>query len=479
MSDYLGGDRAQLRVAIVGAGPAGFFAADALLARGARVDMFERDVAPFGLVRYGVAPDHQKIKSVARAFEKTAEHPAFRYFGNVEIGRDVQVSELSAAYDQVLVTVGASSDRKLGIAGEELPGSVSSTAVVGWYNGQPRHRELDLRLNTQRAVIVGMGNVALDVARILMRHPCELEPTDIATYALEALAKSQIREVVLLGRRGPAQAAFDLSELRELTELLGVQVGVDDPYDDLSRFDGRDTLDEASYRKLEYVSKLPRARELTANRRVLLRFFASPAELLADAEGAVGAVRVERNALVGEGARASARGTGRFEDVPAGLVIRAVGYEAEALPGVPFSRKTYTVPHLDGRVLTGENGDLVRGMYVAGWIKRGPTGLIGTNKSCAKETVASMLEDVFERAPRTESPSERNLETLLRQRGVRYVSYDDWHRIDAVERLAGEVAGRVRAKLTTTEEMLAVLDDYEQSSVRNSVPLPPRSAGVR
>lgn len=469
MSDYLGGDRAQLHVAIVGAGPAGFFSAEALLARGARVDVFERLPAPFGLVRYGVAPDHQKIKGVTRAFERTTEHADFRYFGNVELGRDVQLHELQAAYDQVLLTVGASGARRLDVRGEELPGCTSSTEVVGWYNGHPHFRESAPRLNAARAVVVGMGNVALDVARVLMRHPCELEPTDIAAHALEALTKSQVREVVLLGRRGPAQAAFDLAELRELTELLGVQVGVDDPYGDLSRFDGRDTLDEASYRKLDYVMKLPRAKELTAGRRVLLRFFASPAELLADAEGTLGAVRLERNVLLGEGARAGARGTGSFEDLPAGLVVVAAGYEGRSLPGVPFSQKTKTVPHLDGRVLDKDGGDVVPGLYVAGWIKRGPTGLIGTNKACAKETVASMLEDVFHEPPRPalEPEIEIEIESLLRKRGVRVVTYEDWKRIDGVEKLAGEVAGRVRAKLTTTEEMLAVLDDYEASEARS------------
>ncbi len=469
MSDYLGGDRAQLTVAIVGAGPAGFYAADALLKQGARVDLFEQLPAPHGLVRYGVAPDHQKIKTSARAFEKTAEHEAFRFFGNVDVGRDVQISELCAVYDQVLITVGSADDRHMNIRGEDLPGSVSSTSFVGWYNGHPHHRGFAPPLAASRAVIVGMGNVAMDVARILMRHPCELEPTDIAAHALEALAQSQIREVMLLGRRGPAQAAFDLSELRELGEMLGVQVGVHDPYGDLKRFDGKDRLDETSYRKLEYVMHLPRAEELTAPRRVLLRFFASPAELIGDEDGVVGAVRVERNHLAGEGARAEARGTGSFEDIPAGLVIRAIGYKGRALPGVPFDERTGTVPNVEGRVLDA-NGRALPKLYVAGWIKRGPTGLIGTNKQCAKETVASMLEDACERQPpsaRSVRSADRGIDKLLELRAVRVVTYQDWQKIDAVERLAGEVAGRVRAKLTTTEEMLAVLDDYKEGSAQS------------
>jgi ferredoxin--NADP+ reductase len=468
MSDYLGGDRAQLTVAIVGAGPAGFYSAEALLKQGARVDLFEQLPAPHGLVRYGVAPDHQKIKTSARAFEKTAEHEAFRFFGNVDVGRDVQISELCSAYDQVLITVGSADDRRMDIRGEDLLGSVSSTSFVGWYNGHPHHRDFSPPLDGTRAVIVGMGNVAMDVARILMRHPCELEPTDIAAHALEALSQSQIREVMLLGRRGPAQAAFDLSELRELGELLGVQVGIHDPYGDLKRFDGKDRLDETSFRKLEYVLHLPRAEELTAPRRVLLRFFASPAELIGDEDGVVGAVRVERNHLAGEGARAEARGTGSFEDIPAGLVIRAIGYRGRSLPGVPFDERTGTIPNIEGRVLD-THGRLIPKLYVAGWIKRGPTGLIGTNKQCAKETVANMLEDACERPPpsaRTVRSADRGIDKLLELRAVRVVTRDDWQKIDAVERLAGEVAGRVRAKLTTTMEMLAVLDDYEEGSAQ-------------
>jgi ferredoxin--NADP+ reductase len=309
----------------------------------------------------------------------------------------------------------------------------------------------------------------MDVARILMRHPCELEPTDIAAHALEALAQSQIREVMLLGRRGPAQAAFDLSELRELEEMLGVQVGIFDPYGDVKRFDGKDRLDETAYRKLEHVLHLPRAEDLTAPRRVLLRFFASPAELIGDVDGVVGAVRVERNHLAGEGARAEARGTGSFEDIPAGLVIRAIGYKGRALPGVPFDERSGTVPNLEGRVVDA-NGRVIPKLYVAGWIKRGPTGLIGTNKQCAKETVVSMLEDACERPPpsaRTVRSADRGIEKLLELRAVRVVTYHDWQKIDAVERLAGEVAGRVRAKLPTTEEMLAVLDDYKEGSVQS------------
>ncbi len=463
MSDYLGGDRAQLRVAVVGAGPAGFHAADALLAQGARVDIFEQLPAPHGFVRYGVAPDHQHTKATARLFEKVAEHEAFRYFGNVEVGRDVHVSELRAAYDQVLLSVGSPDARPLGVRGEGLPGSVSSTSFIGWYNGHPHYAGFSPPLDTGRAVVVGMGNAALDVARVLMRHPCELEPTDIAARALESLAQSNVREVMLLGRRGPAQAAFDLSALRELGELLGVQVGVHDPYGDLRRFDGKDRLDERSFRKLDYVLRLPRAEELTAPRRVLLRFFATPAELLADVDGVVGAVRVERNLLAGEGARAVARGTGSFEDIPAGLVIRAIGQRGRPLPGVAFDEHTGTVPSFEGRVLDAQ-GRAVPRLYVAGWIKRGPTTLAGA-KQCATETVSSMLEDACEPTSSSRRRSEeRGIEALLAARGVRYVTRDDWRRIDAVERLAGEVAGRVRAKLATTEEMLAVLDDYQASA---------------
>lgn len=461
-NDGSGSDGAtdRLRVAVVGGGPAGFYGAAALLKAGARVDLFEKLPAPHGLVRYGVAPDHQKIKGAARAFDKTARQPGFRYFGNVEVGRDLELSELQARYDQVLVTIGAAADRRMGIAGEDLEGSVSAVAVVGWYNGHPELAE-GPPLDGSRVVVVGMGNVALDVARVLVRDPAELEETDIDPGALEALRKSQVEEVVLLGRRGPAQAAFDLSELMELTELSGVQVGVSDPTGALASHTAVEGLDSATAAKVRFIAELPRADDLTAPRRIVLRFLASPKELLGDAHGRVTEAVVERNELSGPPDQARARGTGETEVLPANLVIRSIGYRAVPLPGLPFSEQKAVVPNADGRVLDGE-GRVVPGLYVAGWIKRGPTGLIGTNKSCAQDTVRLMLEDAQTTSARNEAAESGHpsgtIEDLLRQRGARVVDYDDWLRIEAAEVQAGQALGRVRLKTRDRNELLAWLD---------------------
>lgn len=447
----------SLRVAIVGAGPAGFYAAQGLLNAGATVDLFERLPAPSGLVRYGVAPDHQKIKGAARAFDRTAHLPGFRYFGNVEIGRDLTLEELRQRYDQVLVTIGAAADRRLGIPGEELAGSVSAVSVVGWYNGHPDF-PVGPPLDGERAVVVGVGNVALDVARVLLRHPVELEPTDIDDEALDALRESRLREVVLVGRRGPGHAAFDLGELKELTELVGVEVGVSDP-EGLLQGPPPSGLDGPGRAKWEAVQRLPRAEALTARRRIVLRFFASPREIVSDGADRVASLILEQNAPVGDPAAGRVTGTARLEELSTSLVIRSIGYRVVPLPGLPFSEERGVVPSERGRVL-GAEGKPERGLYVAGWIKRGPTGLIGTNRSCALETVKAMLEDAREAlAARAAAPSELPpVETLLAERGVRVVSYEDWIAIDAAEVERGQLLGRVRVKARDPNAMLALLD---------------------
>ncbi len=450
-----------LRVAIVGAGPAGFFAAAALLKEGAQVDLYERLPAPFGLVRYGVAPDHQKIKRVAGAFDKIARAPGLRYLGNVEVGRDVSLAELRAHYDQVLVTIGAASDRRMGVPGEDLVGSVSAVSVVGWYNGHPDFPS-GPPLDGPRAVVVGMGNVALDVARILIRHSRELEPTDIDDDALRALRGSKVREVVLLGRRGPAEAAFDLNELQELTRLVGVEVGVDAPPGQLDEALKARPRDGAAAAQVEFIAGLPRAEELTGHRRVLLRFLASPRELRGDAVGRVRQLEIEHNELEGAPGTARARGTGRTSSLAADLVIRAIGYRAVPLPELPFDAARAVVPNEGGRVLR-DDGEVEPGLYVAGWIKRGPTGLIGTNKSCSLQTVHAMLEDAgresFVRERETSAIGE-----LLTARGVRVVDYDDWLAIDAAELEAGRERGRARVKTRSTEELLQWLETPPRTS---------------
>jgi ferredoxin--NADP+ reductase len=387
----------------------------------------------------GVAPDHENIKAVSRAFEKTAARPGFRFFGNVEVGSTVSHEELVAAYDAVVYTVGAQTDRRLGIPGEDLPGSWPATAFVAWYNGHPDFQELEFDLDCERVVVIGNGNVAIDCARMLALTADELAPTDTTEEATEAIAASPIREIVMLGRRGPVQAAFTPPELKELGELAGAEPIVDA---------GELVLDPASAAELEtdrerarrnyellqdYAAREPEGKA----RRIVLRFLTSPVALAG--EGKVEAVEVVRNELVEDGGRLVARPTGELEVIPAGLVLRSVGYQGVALPGVPFDEQAGTIPNVDGRV-TGANR-----VYVAGWIKRGPSGVIGTNKKDATETVERLLEDAS--GGLLAAPAPRDLAELLEEKSADFVDYRGWQVIDAAERTAGEPLGRPRVKL--------------------------------
>jgi ferredoxin/flavodoxin---NADP+ reductase len=444
MSGSVGAGR---RAAIVGSGPAGFYAADSLLKAGLAVDVYERLPAPFGLVRYGVAPDHQTIKRVAAAFDRTAKQPGFRFRGHVEIGKDLALEELRRAYHVVVLAYGASADRQLGVPGEHLVGSHAATAFVAWYNSHPEHRDDRYDLASERAVVVGLGNVALDVARILVRPTEELAVTDIATPALAALRESQVREVVLLGRRGPAEAAFDQGELVDIAALPGVEVLVDGDVE----FSLPEGADAAVRKNVEYLATLPREPSDNASRLVRLRFLASPVELLGDGEH-VRAVVIEDNELVESQGRVSARGTGRKHELKTGLVIRSIGYQGLPLPGTPFDPKRAVVPNERGRVV-GPDGTRMPGLYVTGWIRRGPTGLIGTNKACAKETTDHALADLEALPVPTLDPAE--LDRLLAERGVEVVGYDGWLAIDAAEKARGTASGKVRDKLASVEAMLS------------------------
>jgi ferredoxin/flavodoxin---NADP+ reductase len=425
-----------LRVAVVGSGPAGFYAAGALLAADVpvEVDMLERLPTPWGLVRLGVAPDHPKIKSVSRAFEKIAAQPGFRFLGNVEVGRDLGHEELLELYDAVVYAVGAQSDRRMGIPGEDLPGSWAATEFVAWYNGHPDFQELEFDLSGERAVVIGNGNVAVDVARMLALTPEELSPTDTTDAAIDAFNGAGIREIVMVGRRGPAQAAFTTPELQELGELAGADVIVD-----AADLEGAEPTDTNSERNLdvlrEYAAREPEGKP----RRLVLRFFQSPTRILGDE-------RVEGIELVHNTLDADLRAvpTGETETLACGIVFRSVGYRGVELPGVPFDERSGTVPNDRGRVAPG--------VYVAGWIKRGPSGVIGTNKKDATETVELLLEDLRD-APRKNRPAEE-IETLLLERGVRLVMYAGWTSIDELERSAGEPHGRPRVKLCTWDELL-------------------------
>ncbi len=459
----LGSEARPLAVAIIGAGPAGFFAADALIKQSdvaVRVDIFNRLPTPYGLVRDGVAPDHQEIKAVTRAFDRVAADPRVRYFGNVTFGRDVHRTDLRELYHQVVYAVGAPTDRRMGIPGEDLAGSLPATAFVGWYNGLPEFADLNPDLSGERAVVVGNGNVAVDVARMLVKPVAELARTDMALHAVEAFRESRVREVIVLGRRGPAQAAFTAPELRELGALEGVDVVVDPAgleLDPASRehVEADRTAGRNMARLQEFAARTPAA----ANRTLVLRFLASPVEILGDGEGRVSAVRVERNELVqAEDGSMRPRGTGRFETIPCSLVLRSVGYRCAPLPGVPFDEDRSVLANDGGRITDGARGPVLPGEYVVGWAKRGPSGVIGTNKADARDTVLRMLEDVpgVEASGAHAAPPEA-VERLLSQRKVTVVRWPDWERLDAAECARGEALGRPRVKCSTVAEMLEAI----------------------
>jgi ferredoxin--NADP+ reductase len=449
-----------LRIAIVGSGPAGFYAAAQLLGSDERtvlVDVFDRLATPWGLVRFGVAPDHPKIKSVTRVFERTAAKPGFRFFGNVEIGTDVSHDQLAGAYDAVLYAVGTPADRRLGIPGEDLPGSVAATEFVAWYNGHPDFADHDFDLSGHRAVVVGNGNVALDVARMLALSSEELSVTDTADHAIAALAKSEIREIVVLGRRGPAQAAFTNPELLELGELELADVIVDPVEATLDPVSAAtlETADKTVRHNVEVLQAYAGRTPAGKPRRVVLRFLVSPVEI--EGTDHVEAVVIARNQLSqAEDGSLRARPTDELERLETGLVLRSVGYIGTPLPGVPFDEEKLRILNADGRVLDPGTREPVPGVYTAGWVKRGPSGVIGTNKKCAPATVALLLADhAAGGLPEpTETPDQ--LIARLRANGTQIVEYDGWEAIDAHEKGLGAPHGRPRVKLVRRFEQLAV-----------------------
>jgi ferredoxin--NADP+ reductase len=448
-------------VAVIGAGPAGYYTAEHLLrqsGRSVQVDVFDRLPTPYGLVRAGVAPDHQKIKVVTNVFDKIAALPGFRFFGGIEFGKDVTVEDLRERYHQIVYATGAQTDRRMGIPGEDLRGSHAATEFVAWYNGHPDYRDRRFDLDQERAAVVGVGNVAVDVARMLCRTAEELAPTDIADYALAALRRSRIREVYLLGRRGPAQAAFTNPEVKELGELAGADVSArpeETALDPLSQAELERTPDRATSKKVDLLQGYARRPPTGKPRRLVLRFLVSPIEVVGDAAGRVTALRLARNHLV-----ASPTGslrpepTGEQEELPVGLVFRSVGYRGVPLSGVPFNESWGVILNEKGRVLDPASRAPVVGEYVAGWIKRGPTGVIGTNKPDAAETVAAMMEDLERGAHlHPAHPDPAALEDLLRARQPQVFSHADWRRLDELEVAAGKAAGRPRVKFTRIEDM--------------------------
>ena len=440
-----------LRVAVVGAGPAGFYAAGALLASEdprVEVDLIDRLPTPWGLVRLGVAPDHPNIKAVSRAFEKIAVHPGFRFLGNVEVGRDVTHAELADLYGAVVYAFGAQTDRRLGIPGEDLPGSWPATAFVAWYNGHPDFQDLEFDLSHERAVVIGNGNVALDVARMLALTPDELQPTDTTDEAIAAINAAGVREIVVVGRRGPVQAAWTPVEVGELGELAGADILVDpaelelDPASESELEAAPPTVKRNVEHLRSYAARAPEGKP----RAIRLRFLRSPVAILG--EERVEAIELVRNELVD----GRAKPTQDREVIECGIVFRSVGYRGIPLPGVPFDERSCTVPNDGGRVRDAD-GVVVPGAYCAGWIKRGPTGVIGTNKKDATETVALLLEDARGERLGSGEPAAA-MDALLEERGVAVVTQTGWQAIDAAERAAGEPQGRPRVKLAEWDALL-------------------------
>jgi ferredoxin--NADP+ reductase len=450
-----------LCVAVIGSGPSGFYAAEALLKTPGltvRVDVFDRLPTPFGLVRGGVAPDHQKIKAVIAVYERVAADPRIRFFGNVKLGVDVTVDDLRARYDQIVYAVGCESDRKMGIPGEDLAGSYSATDFVGWYNGHPDHRNHKFDLSCEAAAVVGIGNVAMDVVRILAQDPEILAKTDIAAHAVEALRKSKVKRVYLLGRRGPAQAAFSPKEIEEIGEIERANLVVREDEIKLDEVSKAELADATVKKNCDYLSEAAKKGAGDKDRKVMARFCVSPVELIGK-DGKVAAIKLERNNLEPDGkGSVKARGSGSFETLEGvGLVFRSVGYRGIPVPGVPFDEKAGRIANDAGRVTSA--GAVVPGEYVVGWAKRGPSGLVGTNRADSVLTVNAMLADLKDgKLPgRAVDASVAATPKLLSAKGVKAVTFAQWKELDKMELANGAKNGKIREKFTRVEEMLAAL----------------------
>jgi ferredoxin--NADP+ reductase len=446
-------DPVSLRVSIVGSGPSAFYAADALFKSGhaVSIDMFESLPTPYGLVRGGVAPDHPKIKNVTRVFEKVARQPGFSFWGNVHVGRDLALDELRRYYDAIIMACGAQTDRRLNIPGEDIPGSHTATEFVGWYNGHPDYRDRIFDLGGETAVIIGMGNVAIDVARILAKSPDDLRETDIAAHALDALAESRLKNIYLVGRRGPVQARFTLKEIQELGNLENCSMSIDPEELEISG-QSRVELDAADNRlgreNLEILKSSSQGTQQDKPRTCHMGFFKSPVKISGDQR--IRELVLELNTLQGEPFRLKAVGTGKMMSLPCDILFRSVGYRGVEIPGLPFDAERGLIPNIKGRVEPG--------VYCVGWIKRGPSGVIGTNKPDSVESVNSLLADLDE-LPRCPVADSSGLRQLLESRKVRIVDFQDWSRIDEAEVNRGKGAGKPREKFTRREEMLDLLTD--------------------
>ncbi len=456
-----------LRIAIIGSGPSAFYAADHLHKQYGgvvAVDMFDRLPTPFGLVRGGVAPDHPKIKSVTRTYDRIASQPHFRFYGNVTFGQALSHTDLTQHYHAIIYATGAQTDRQMRIPGENLPGSHAATEFVGWYNAHPDYRDLKFDLSVEKVAVIGNGNVAMDVVRMLARTPDELAATDIADYALEALKQSRIREIYVIGRRGPAQASFTNPEIQELEDLTGADVVVtpdEIDLDPLSREYIASGVDRTAEKNVQILERFSQTPPQGRAKRIIVRFLLSPAEIIG--KDHVEAIRLIKNEICEKEHILRPCPTDETETIPVGAVFRSIGYQGVPLPEVPFDEMSATIANIQGRVIS-PAGEPIRGEYVVGWIKRGPSGVIGTNKPDAQETVDQLLQDVQQGAVlHPAEPSREALECLLKQRGIDYVTYDDWRIIDQIEQERGAAAGRPRCKFSRVEDMLAALHEHKRA----------------
>jgi ferredoxin/flavodoxin---NADP+ reductase len=451
----LGTETRPLRVAIIGSGPSGFYAADHLLKSDCvcMVDMFERLPTPFGLVRSGVAPDHDKIRSVTALYERIAKKDGFSYLGNVEVGFAVTVKLLQRHYDALIFSTGTETSVRLGIPGEDLPNSHKASSFVCWYNGHPEYRHLDFDLSQEVAVIIGAGNVAMDVARMLCQHVDSLRHTDITQNALDAFAESKIKEVHVIARRGPAQAKYTQTELSTIERMDTIECVTNDEEMALNKASHVEAEDVQVQRVLGTLQNLQGKNKPNAKSSMYLRFLLSPVKILG--RGCVESLILERNMLVGKPFEQRAKGTGEIIQMPCGLVFHGIGFRGSPIPGVPFNQRIGTIINEEGRVM--DDGKVMPGLYAAGWIKTGPRGLIGNNKPNAAGTVKKLLEDVPNLKP-CPIPSSSAMRRTLRELGIRVVSFDEWHKIDAAEKERGKAVGKHRERFTRISHMLAVLD---------------------
>lgn len=453
----LGQENNQLRIAIIGAGPSGMYAADALFKSklNVRVDAFDRLPTPYGLLRGGVAPDHQKMKSVAAYYDRVAANENFHFYGNVRVGIDISINEIEAYYDAIVISCGAESDKQLGIAGEDLDGSYAATAFVGWYNGHPDYQSLSFNLQAKTAVIIGQGNVAIDVTRILSKTQAELANSDITHAAMEALKNSQIEDIYLVGRRGPVQSAFTKMEIEELGHLENCDIVVDKKDMEIGAACIKELEGNNKAQKNYEVLKAFSERELTGKpKRIHVKFFRSPLEL--SGTKAVESIKLGVNQLYGEAGSQSAKTTGESEIIDCQLVLRSVGYKGIGIHGVPIESRLGVIPNIKGQV-TKEDGTLLPHLYVTGWIKRGPSGVLGTNKPDSTETINTLLSNL-EKLPVAKKRNTDELLQLFKEKAIRYVTFSDWQKIDAEEKRRGESTGKPREKFTSVKDILTYLD---------------------